>query len=543
VAGDTIEIAAGTFAITAAIEIKDGVTYQGAGAGLTIIDGNDTTRAFFAWGDRGATSGQVDANGIGVPNATGPKDWVLDGITIQNCVADTEDREDILSSARDLLNNYTGTPYTLATAQEENGGITDNPGWFDILSGSADDDLTDVELQTYLDANPVGSAGHLVVNDDKRDDGGAVLILNGADGTIRNCTFSSNWALDDGGAIMVDGDALVVAIEDCTFNLNSCVDEGGAVKLSGNESNSTVTGCSFTDCSVLDDDGGAILMDGAGDAGSIYTVTDCTFTGCHALDEGGAIQAKADRSSYVWTDCTFTGCYALDDGAAVNYEPDRADLTMTNCAFIGNGKDPDGTVVTDDGVCRVDDDDAGPVTISNCLFADNAVKDDRIVEVKAVFAILNCTFVNNVLGDKTIIAIRGRPWDSTGDGVDDVTTDDSVVSNCLFINNTTDGDVIGDNRNDDGIFAVTVTNCLFYGNVDLNGTDPADNVRDIIVEVGTIDVSAVTDAAQLVVDPAGDYHLVAGSAAIDASDPATATATDIEGTAAVGVRDVGAYEF
>jgi hypothetical protein len=34
----------------------------------------------------------------------------------------------------------------------------------------------------------------------------------------------------------------------------------------------------------------------------------------------------------------------------------------------------------------------------------------------------------------------------------------------------------------------------------------------------------------------------AGSPAIDASDPATATEADIEGTPAVGVRDVGAYE-
>ncbi len=110
VAGDVIDIAAGTFVLTGQIEIKDGVTYQGAGAGLTIIDGGGTTRAFAAWGDRGATSGQVDADGLGVPNATGPKDWVLDGMTIQNCVSDTVERRDILSGARDLLNNFTGAP-------------------------------------------------------------------------------------------------------------------------------------------------------------------------------------------------------------------------------------------------------------------------------------------------------------------------------------------------------------------------------------------------------------------------------------------------
>jgi hypothetical protein len=45
-----------------------------------------------------------------------------------------------------------------------------------------------------------------------------------------------------------------------------------------------------------------------------------------------------------------------------------------------------------------------------------------------------------------------------------------------------------------------------------------------------------------VVDPAGDYHIAEGSPAIDASDPDTATAADIVGMPAFGIRDVGAYE-
>ena len=577
--GDTILFAEGTYDITSQIEIKDGVTYQGAGAGLTIIDGNDTTRAFVAWGDRGATDGQVDANGVSLLNLTGPKGWVLEGLTIQNCTTGAENRQDILSAARDLLTNYAaGTPYTLATAQAENGGVTGNPEWFDILSGSADDDLTDVELQAYLDANPVGSLGHIVVNGDKDDDAAAVNLDNHAAGTIRNCAFSNNsadddggaimlngasaatiqncafsenWANDDGGAIMVDGDALVVAIEDCTFNLNTCGDVGGAVKLSGAASNSTVTGCSFTENSAPENDGGAIIMDGAGDAGSTYTLTGCTFTNCSAFDDGGAILASADNSTYVWTNCAFIGNYVTDsgaDGGAVRYAPDRAEITVTNCSFIGNGKDPNGTPVGDDGgAWKTDDDDCGPVTFMNCLFADNASKDDRILEVKGGSAIINCTFIGNVAGDEALIAVRGAPWNSTGDtdengdDIDDVTTDDSIIANCLFINNTllSNKEIIGDTQ--DGVFAPTVTNCLFFGNLDQNG-DQAENIDGNSQEVGTIDVSAVTDAAQVVVDPAGDYHLAAGSPAIDASDPATATDADIEGMAAVGVRDVGAYE-
>jgi hypothetical protein len=182
------------------------------------------------------------------------------------------------------------------------------------------------------------------------------------------------------------------------------------------------------------------------------------------------------------------------------------------------------------------------MTFENCLFADNASKDDRIIELKAAFALLNCTFIGNVVGDEALIGIRGRDWDSTGDGEDDMTTDDSIIANCLFINNTllSNKEIIGDTRND--VFAPTVINCLFFGNLDQN-EETAQNVDGNCTEVGTIDVSGVTDAAQIVVDPLGDYHLVAGSPAIDASDADTATEADIEGTPAVGVRDVGAYEF
>ncbi len=594
-AGDTLEFAEGTYYITSQIEIKDGVTYKGAGPGLTIIDGNDVTRAFVAWGDRGATDGQVDVNGVSVLNATGPTDWVLEGLTIQNCVSDANNRQSILSAARDLLDNYPGAAYTLATAQEENGGITDNPGWFDILSGSADPNLTDVELQAYLDGNPLGSAGHIVVNGDKDDDGGAVNLDNGAAGTIRNCAFSNNWAVNDGGVIEVNGRA-AVAIQNCTFSNNSSDDDGGAISgngsglavsiencefnscsnndgddggalfLSGNESTYIVTDSNFTGC-ISDDDGGVAYSDGhdssyafsnctlhlntCGDEGgalklsaqrSTVTLTDIIITYNYAGDDAGAVRTDGDDSSYVFTDCSFIGNYCNDDYAAHQHKTDRAELTMTNCEFISNGIDANGVVVSDDSVWGLDDDDAGPVTLINCLFAYNACNDDWVIELKAAFSLLNCTFIGNESADgsKSMIGVRGRPWNSTGDkdangdDIDDVITNESIISNCLFINNTTMGPVIGDTYTD--VFAPTVINCLFYGNLVANTDDNSP-------EVGTIDVSAVTDAAQIVVDPAGDYHLVAGSAAIDASDPATATASDIEGTAVVGVRDVGAYEF
>ncbi|MHC4119862.1 MAG: hypothetical protein ACYSWO_20390 [Planctomycetota bacterium] len=504
--GDTIEFAEGMYLITSQILIKDGVTYKGAGPGLTIIDGNDVTRAFVAWGDRSVGNGQVDANGITVPNNTGPKGWVLEGMTVQNCVADTANRYDILSAARDLLNNYADVPYTLETAQAENGGVTNNPEWFEILSGAADDDLTDVELQAYLDGNPVGSAGHLVANNDKNGDGGAIDISNSSVGTIENCDFLSNHTPiagdgDDGGAISVGGRS-TVTINDCWFD--------------GNYACSPTSVAESDDTGDADGDGGHIKVQGnnlAGgfiEVGTTLIVNRCTFLNGNAEDDGGAIQATADGLVVRLDSCWFEGNTAWDNG----------------------------------NVLQFPDEDQHEVTVTNCVFANNVTKSDnspdRMIETRRNSKFINCTFVGNIQEDQDLIYNNADAADGDDDGTDDEMSDVAQVINCLFVNNVVgNGDDVLGSRNGD--FTIAAINCLFFGNTLQNG-NPADNTQRPDEEAGTIDVSAVTDAAQILVDPVGDYHPAAGSPAIDASDPATATEGDIEGTPAVGVRDVGAYE-
>ena len=578
---DVINLAEGTYEITSQIEIKDGVTFRGAGPGLTIIDGNDMTRGFVAWGDPGATNGQLYVDGEALQNFTGPIEWAIEDMTIQNCVADANNREDILSAARDLLNNG-GAPYTVETAAESNGSIANNPEWYDVLNtdvhdvndvNDVDEGLTAAELEGYLDNNAPGSDGHLVANEGMNTGGGALILRNDAQGAVRNCVFLNNQAAlnsGDGGAINTSGSGTTLTIDGCEFIGNFSIDGGGAVRLNGG-STTTITGSTFTENQAMGEsgDGGAIMTS---NAGTTLTVDDCefngnscqdgggairlggtqatriitgsTFTGNHIVGsggDGGAIKIDGDDGTYVLAGCAFIGNYTNDDGAAVNYNPDRSELAVLDCSFIGNGMDPNGTVMTDDGIFKVGDDDAGPVTLENCLFADNATKDDRLVELKAVFSVINCTFINNVVGDEALIGIRGRDWDSTGDGEDDATTDESIIDNCLFINNTllSNKEIIGDTRND--VFAPIVTNCLFFGNLDQN-EEMALNTDDNSEEVDTIDVSGVTDASEIVVDPDGDYRPAAGSPAIDASNEATATDADIEGTPAKGVRDVGAYE-
>ena len=495
--GDTIEIVAGTYVLASQIIIKDGVTYRGAGQGLTIIDGNDVTRAFAAFGDRGATNGQVDAEGIGVPNNTGPKGWVLEGMTIQNCVADSIDRQDILSSARDLLNNYTGTPYTLVAAQEENVGIAENPDAFELLSGGADDDLTDVELQAYFDNNPVGSDGHLVLDDDKNRDGGAISVENGAVGTIQNCDFLNNYTPadgDDGGAINIDGRS-TITINDCLFNGNyACSPD--SVSIDG-----------------ADGDAGHIkaqgnnLTNGFVNIGTTLIINRCVFLNGNAEDDAGAIQANAQGIVIRIDSCWFEGNTAWDNGTVLQFpNEDQNEATVTNCVFV-----------------------------NNITKADNSP--DRMIETRRNSKFINCTFVGNNQNDQDLIYNNANDADGDNDGVDDEMADVTQVVNCIFVNNVVGGgdDVLG-SRNDN--FSIAATNCLFFGNTLQNG-DAADNTQRPDVEAGSVLSVPLLDA---------DNVPTAGSEAIDGGvDPATVgvtLTTDYNGdTRPKGAAyDIGAFE-
>ncbi|MFC1764557.1 choice-of-anchor Q domain-containing protein, partial [Planctomycetota bacterium] len=371
VAGDTIVLAEGTYILNSQIEVKSGVTYQGAGMDLTILDCNNVTRAFAAWGDRGATEGQVDANGVAIPNLTGPTGWVVDGLTIQNGVSDSANRRDILQAARDLLTNYTGSPYTLAAAQGENDGIAENPAWFEVLSGGTDDNLTDVELQAYLDNNPVGSAGHLIVNDDQVDDGGAFCLLNGTSGTVQNCVIVDCTAISAGGAVRLNNGASLM-MDKCMIFGCYAEDDGGLGSMSGNDTYFSLTN-SVVDGVSCGDDGGVFKSGTSAAAGVLMyncLIVNCA-TGDDRLFEFKGASNQILNNTFVNNTCADKGILSERTDA----DNPGGELMIQNNIFAGNSNEG-----AKDPLIEVRYPDAMVVVMTNNLFfvnsADDGLDDD-----------------------------------------------------------------------------------------------------------------------------------------------------------------------
>jgi len=275
-AGDTIEIAAGTYAITAAIEIKDGVTYKGAGSGQTIIDCGHVTRAFVGWGNR-SQNDNLPYSEAGYPdNTSGPKGWVIQGLTIKNGAADNVEKNVRRVGDPAIVPPLTANEILDPFKSTNGGGI--------ILENYAEGTLIDVAfdncnaLATGVDTTdpnlPTTYLGF-----------GGTLRLSWSTANIIDCSFTNNNASNDGGAISAtnfDLENLDLTIENSTFINNRARDDGGAiVSVRRNLSiincicDGNKTGLDpiiMTDNVSGDADGGFLYITGAGKiAGTSYT--------------------------------------------------------------------------------------------------------------------------------------------------------------------------------------------------------------------------------------------------------------------------------
>jgi hypothetical protein len=473
-AGDTIEFAEGTYNISSQIEIKSGVTYKGAGPGLTIIDGANLTRAFAGWGD--PSFNNTNDN----PNDSGPKDWVIDGLTIQNCVADGNDFVAYAGLAFNLKGDFAENDVdgsgglNLEEADDAVGAIR-LPGP-DEIEQSLDDDI---HRFTAMDSNGDGELSEAeldaqILSDvvefpDENRDGGAIFVGNAATGTIQNCEFLNNYTPrdgDDGGALTIAGRS-VVTVDDCLFDGNYAVSS-----FAGNLGNPQPDG-----------DGGHIKV------------------------QGSSASAMTPGSTLIANRCSFLNGRVEDDGGAISAASVGAIVRLDACWFEGNIAGDNGTVLYTGNAA------SNELTVTNCIFVDNiaASDSDRMCQVRRNTKFVNCTFVGNDQGDQDLIYNNAQDVDTDGDGEIDETSDTTQVINCLFVDNIIgDGDDVLGSRNAD--FSIATTNCLFFNNT-VQGGDPADNTQRPDDETASVEADPLLDSATLLPG--------AGSPAIDGGvDPA-----------------------
>jgi len=230
--------------------------------------------------------------------------------------------------------------------------------------------------------------------------------------TIKRCTFTGNYANDNGGAILFAAGNVI----DCTFADNEAYAYGGGV-LCGNL---TLINCAFNRNKASAGGGVYVYF------GSRATLKDCTFIANTAGDGGGLFNSggwyEHPNNVTVVANCAFSGNTAYCGGGMYNGWNRGADVT--NCLFSGNSARKGGGSY----YCAYEQ------TLSNCTFSGNRANEgsglacdwcgaDEVSDIK----IRNCIFWNGgdeiFNGDSSKIYVTYSDVQGTWPGEGNIETD------------------------------------------------------------------------------------------------------------------------
>jgi len=277
--GDTVQVAAGTYNET--ITMKSGVVIQGAGQGVSIIDGGGNGHVVFA--------DSVDSNAK------------LDGFTITNGRS---------FSGGGMYNYYSSPTITNCT-----------------FSGNMTSSTNGGGMANYYSSPTVTNC---IFTGNTATKYGGGMYNNNSSPTVTNCTFTGNSATNNdpdyqGGGGGMDNYYSSPTVESCTFSGNTAYLGGG---MFNNNSSPTITNCTFS--------ANTAYMNGGGMSNyysSSPTVTNCTFSVNTANNIGGGMSNHYSSSPTV-TNCTFSVNTANNTGGGMlNY---LSSPTVTNCILWGD---------------------------------------------------------------------------------------------------------------------------------------------------------------------------------------------------------------
>jgi CSLREA domain-containing protein len=285
---------------TGDFDVTDAVTVRGAGAGISIIDGQQLDRLFDVAGTAPSSIKVVlekmtirkgDVTGDGGGTRVGNADLVVRDSAVNGNRASV--------SGGGISNGFTpnsGDLKLVRTTVARNvaglgaGGLA--------LFGSGFLTIADSAIRR----NVAGSAG-----------GGGIVTSNAS---LSNSTISDNFSGHDGGGIVANNATLT----NCTITGNRAVGGGfgGGIRAG---TSVTLTNCTVSGNSTEIGDGGGIST-------STATLTNCTVSGNLAGGSGGGVLA----STATLTRSTFSGNLAKNFGGGVV----AATVTLTNSTLSGN---------------------------------------------------------------------------------------------------------------------------------------------------------------------------------------------------------------
>jgi len=249
-----------------------------------------------------------------------------------------------------------------------------------------------------------------------------------------DCSFSSNRALEDGGAIWC---LELVAIERCTFENNTSLRNGGAAWF-GSAGGASIRHSTFT--GNLANNGGGMYCNGA-DA----TLEFCEFRANVAENvknpggNGGGL--LVDNANAVVADCIFEGNSVTSNGGGVGVIA-RGRPSFERCRFIGN-QAHGGAGLS----CGAD------ARVANSLFVGNVASFEAGGAAMSDGTMTHCTFVGNsgqvgALMVGSAVVVSSVSWDNTPADIG-TTTSSAVIENCLWGEPNTmlgTGSIIGNPR-------------------------------------------------------------------------------------------------
>jgi len=285
-AGDEAWVKAGTYTLSATINLDEEVSLYGGFAGaetsreerdwetnVTTIDGNDAVRCLYVTADNvtidgftvtgGYTDGTVVENGAAMQNGLYGGGEI--DTTVANCV---------------FTDNHSGR-HAGAIYNDEGNLALDNC----VFAGNTASNRGGAILSYSIHSNNITNCEF---TDNSGRSGGAMVISDDSvSNTVTNTTFIGNTADTDGGAIVCDAD---INITGCIFLENIASRYGTIATYADPGKTIAVVNSTFANNSVQY--GGGVCINGSsGELGAVI-IKHCTFTGNTATGDGGAVLSR-----------------------------------------------------------------------------------------------------------------------------------------------------------------------------------------------------------------------------------------------------------